>query len=181
MRGSLKISFEYRLLSEQIRMISVWIISLLMRGQYEDCSLFNVHCSILPPPLGKAGKRNNIFCKSMFECLYPWNRYRCKLITISDLWGRTLQFRIENLIWPVWPGSDQAVYLQMWNVDILQSLLSGGRGISLELRTYWSNHLFSQECSSKKKQDKEFCAPTVWLSMCCSNNAKNPKNALRMI
>lgn len=79
----------------------------------------------------------------MFEYLFPWNRYRCKLITISDLWGRTLQFLIENLIWPARPGpSDQAaaavrrsVYLQMWNVDILQSLLSRGRGMSFVSRT----------------------------------------------
>ena len=45
-----------------------------------------------------------IILQCMFECLFPWNRYRCKLITISDLWGRTLQFLIENLIWPARPG-----------------------------------------------------------------------------
>ena len=31
------------------------------------------------------------------------------------------------------------------------------------------------------KQDEVFCAPTVRLSMCCSKNAKNAKNALRKL
>lgn len=47
-------------------------------------------------------------------CLFPWNRYRSKLITISDLWGRTLQFLIENLIWPARPSLLVTRLWQLW-------------------------------------------------------------------
>ena len=47
--------------------------------------------------------------------------------------------------------------------------------LSSDNKSFCSNLV---DCMIFKKQDEVFCAPTGWLSMCCS---KNDKNALRML
>ena len=61
-------------------------------------------------------------------------------------------------------GQSQSHDLKTSNVKVFANCSDLDiHGLKSNCQTMWVNG----------KQDKVFCAPTVWLSMCCFKNAKN--------